>query len=435
MVFGASKMIKEKDMLQEILKGKKLLVLAGGPNLISLVKRAQYYGVYVIVTDYYDNEKSPAKKIADEAWDISWNDIDTLEKKCRENNIDGITTGYSESPVEACIELCNRLGLPCYCNKYQLDFTRDKILFKEVCRECGVPTVQEYPNIDAVDSFPVIVKPVDRAGSIGISIAHDYDELVIAYNYAMEMSYNKHVIIEKYITGTKIDLYYEIIDGNIELVSTDDVINAAQNGSTRVVQSCWLFPSKIHSLIKKETNEAFCRLINKLGITNGYIFFSGFEDHGSLMFFESGFRLCGGHIYEYLSEKGNKSNLDIFIFHALTGSTDGIQCPNKLNLNLKCVTINVYSKSGIINEIAGFDQIREMKDCKFALVSAQIGQICTDDKAILTKVGMFYFCNEDSIKLQQDVENAYKVLRVIGRDNEDLIYDKIDYSVISSWWN
>ena len=218
-------------------------------------------------------------------------------------------------------------------------------------------------------------------------------------------------------------------------ISSDDVINAAQNGSTRVVQSCWLFPSKIHSLIKKETNEAFCRLINKLGITNGYIFFSGFEDHGSLMFFESGFRLCGGHIYEYLSEKGNKSNLDIFIFHALTGSTDGIQCPNKLNLNLKCVTINVYSKSGIINEIAGFDQIREMKDCKFALVSAQIGQICTDDKAILTKVGMFYFCNEDSIKLQQDVENAYKVLRVIGRDNEDLIYDKIDYSVISSWWN
>ena len=68
----------------EDLKGKKLLVLAGGVNLITLVQRAKELGIYTIVTDYYDVENSPAKLVADEYWNISWDDIDALEAKCRE---------------------------------------------------------------------------------------------------------------------------------------------------------------------------------------------------------------------------------------------------------------------------------------------------------------------------------------------------------------
>ena len=64
------------------LKGMKLLVLGASPDEITLVKRAQEFGIYVIVTDYNTDRKlSPAKDIADEAWDISWSEIDDLEKK------------------------------------------------------------------------------------------------------------------------------------------------------------------------------------------------------------------------------------------------------------------------------------------------------------------------------------------------------------------
>ena len=80
-------------MIEAALRGKKLLILAGGPNLVTLVQRARELGVYTIVTDYYDDQTSPAKKYADEAWNVSWSDIDTLEKLCIENKIDGITYG------------------------------------------------------------------------------------------------------------------------------------------------------------------------------------------------------------------------------------------------------------------------------------------------------------------------------------------------------
>ncbi|MCI9098516.1 MAG: ATP-grasp domain-containing protein [Lachnospiraceae bacterium] len=419
----------------EALRGKKLLILVGGPNMISLVKRAQQFGIYTIVTDYYNTEISPAKKAADEYWDISWSDLDALEQKCRESQIDGITTGYSESPLEMCIKLCDRLGLPCYCTQEQLKFTSDKILFKEVCRKNGVPTVKEYMSVDEVDQFPVIVKPVDRAGSIGVSVANNREELQLAYNYALKMSYSKHVIIEKYITGTKIDVYYAIQEGIITLLTSDDVINAVDNGLKRVVQSSWIYPSRIHEQIVKEVDVPLRTMIKDLGIHNGYIFFSGFEDRGNLMFFEAGFRLCGGHIYNYLEKKGMVNSQDIFIFHALTGSAAGIPCEKELNYNIKCVDINIYAKSGVINSIEGIDEIASMDDCCFTLITGHTGQECTDDKAILDKIGMYYFCSEDTEKLQKDVEKAYSLLKVEDVYGNDMIYDRIDTSVIGNWWD
>ena len=421
-------------MIDKKLNGKKLLILAGGPQLVSLVKRAQELGVYTVVTDYYDHITSPAKDIADEAWDISWEDIDTLEKKCREEQIDGITTGYSESPVEYCIQLCERLGFPCYCTHYQLDFTRDKRLFKKVCRENGVPTVKEYNSIEDVDEYPVIVKPTDRAGSIGVGIANNKDELTRVYQYAMEQSYCKDVIIEKYITGTKIDVYYEIRNGKITFLSSDDVIMASNNGTERVVQSCWVLPSRNQIAIKKKTDIAIRRLLKSLKIQNGYIFISGFDNDGDFIFFETGFRLCGGHLYEYFKEKGQVNNLDIFIYHALCGSTENVQCSDKVNEKLKCVNINIYAKAGTIGAIEGIEEIQKMEDCRLTLVTGLVGQVCHDDKAILDKIAMYYFCNEDPKRLQEDVEKAYTLMKVTDTSGNDMIYDRIDSTLISTWW-
>ena len=314
-------------MSLEALRGKKLLILVGGINLITLVQRAKELGIYTIVTDYYDTDRSPAKLVADEYWDISWDDIDTLEKKCREEGVDGITTGYSESPVECCIKLCERLGLPCYCNDRQLALTRDKVLFKNECRKNGVPVVNEYASLDKVTSFPVIVKPVDRAGSIGVGVATNPEELKTAYDYAMEKSYCKNVIIEDFISdGSKFDVIYAICNGKPILLSDSDTINAKDNGFERVVQSGWLFPSRYEEAFLRKADKPIKRMIKDLDIKDGYIFFSGFarerENDVDFVFFETGFRLSGGHMYRYMIKREIVNILDLFIIHALTGSTE-----------------------------------------------------------------------------------------------------------------
>ena len=421
------------------LKGKKLLILAGGPNLISLVQRAKELGVYTIVTDYYDTETSPAKTIADEYWDISWNDIDQLEIKCLECGINGITTGYSETPVNACLELCERLNLPCYCTKEQLELTKDKNLFKEVCRENGVPVVREYSSIQEVKSYPIIIKPVDRAGSIGVSVATNYKELVKAYEYAMEKSYCKKVIIEDFISeGTKFDVTYAICGEAIQLLSDCDTINAKNNGFERVVQSGWLFPSKFHDYFMKKVDSAMRRMIKNLGIIDGYIFFSGFAiERGTdvdFVFFETGFRLSGGHMYNYINQKGIINVLDIFITHALMGNTELLSFEKDKKSDLKCVVVNYYAKDGIINETVGIDEIKSIPDCNFLLQLGKKGQECNSEHAILFKNTMIHFCNNSPELLAKDVEKANEVYSIIDTHGKDIVYDRIDGNIVRKWW-
>lgn len=419
------------------LKNKKILILGASVEEVSLVRRAQSFGIYTIVTDYYtDHAMSPAKDAADEAWDVSWSDLDTLERLCRENHVDGITAGYSEFRVENMIRLCERLDLPCYATMHQLDITRDKVKFKDECRKCGVPVVTEYASPAEVRQYPVIVKPVDRGGSIGISVANNAAELERAYAYAMEMSVCKQVIIEDFISdGTKFDSYYSIMDGEIQLLSTDDVINAEANGTERVVQSSWLFPSRYHAAYEERVDASLRRMIQDMGIQNGYIFFSGFyRPNGEFVFFETGFRLCGGHLYHYLERKGLVNNLDIFISHALTGNTQLVKRGPDTNPDLKCVTLNFYAKAGKIAKMSGISQIGQMEDCILTHINGRIGQECNEDRAILSKIAMFSFCSTDPRQLRADADEAYRLFATEGTHGEDMIYDRIHTSQIETWW-
>lgn len=421
--------------MSDSLKNKRLLVIGGTDNEVTLVERAQSLGVYVVVADYNtDWSKSPAKKVADEAWDISYTDLDALEAKCKENHIDGVIAGYSEIRVNYMILLCERLGLPSYCTLEQLDITRDKVKFKNECRKNGVPVVKEYDSVEAVDHYPVIVKPVDRAGSIGISIATNLEELKKAYDYAMEMSLTKEVIIEDFIDDAiKVDIYYEIIDGKVTLVSTDDVINAKNNGFDKVVQSAWLFPSKDEKLFIEKENDKLIQMIQNMGIQNGYIFFSGFlNQHQEFVFFECGFRLCGGHIYNYLELNGYPNNLDLFIYHALNVPYEKKHTP--LTDPYKCIAVNFYAKKGTISKIVGVEETLENTNCGFANIRGQIGDVCVDDQAILSKLAMFHFYSKDAEALRSQVEILNQNFDTLDENGNSMVYDYIDPSVLSTWW-
>lgn len=424
----------------ETVNGKKLLVLGAGANEISLVARARELGIYVIVTDNCLNHKiSSSKDLANEYWDISWSDIDALYKKSIETGINGVIAGYSEIRVENCIKLCKKLNLPCYINEEQLEITRDKIKFKEQCVKSGVPVIKEYDGPENVTSadFPVIVKPTDRAGSIGISIANNRKELVKAYEYAMNCSLKKRVIIEKFIQNAKkFDVYYSIVDGKIDLLSTDDVINAKNNGTDKVIQSGWVLPSvKMDLFQKSKENQALQQMLRDMKIQNGYIFFSGFAmEDDTFVFFESGFRLCGGYLFNYFPLIGKVNNLDLFLYHSLTGSAKKAADEIKPGKPLKNVTINFYLKKGIVSKIDGFEELSKLPTCTFTSMSTYLGCKCTEDNAILVKAGMAYFCAENVSDIVKDVKKAYDLVSILDENGNDLIYDRIDLDVIENWW-
>lgn len=417
-------------------KGKKLLILGATHGETTLVTRAQKLGVYVIVTDYNkDYSKSPAKLLADECWDISWSDIDALEIKCRQTGVDGITAGYSEFRVDSLIKLCKKLDKPCYITPSQLEITRDKQKFKTCCKENGVPIVRDYKSAEDADKFPVIVKPVDRAGSIGISIASNADELAKACAYAMDMSVEKKIVIEEFIENqTKIDLYYAVEKGEITLLTSCDTINAKNNGRDRVVQSAWLYPSNREGIILNKVDDALRRMIKSMDITYGCIFFSGFiNDTNDIVFFECGFRLEGGHQYNYVEQKGPYNYLDLHIAHALDEDTAHI-FHKPIDTSLHCVTLNLYAKKGILTRIENVEEVKKLPGCALVMTMAKEGDECHDNQAILNKVALLQFTGYSPVDLCNVVAQANKMFGAYDENGKDIIYDRIDPIKVKNHW-
>lgn len=408
------------------LKGKKLLIIAGSIHEYDLVRRAKELGVYTIVTDYYDIETSPAKKIADEYWDISWEDLDALEAKCREEHVDGVTAGYSESTVDRCIKLCARLGCPCYCTQEQLDILKDKKLFKNECRKYGIPVVKEYAAKEEVNNYPVIIKPVDRGGSIGVGVANNQAELESAYAYAMEMSYTKQVIIEDFIDwGNKFDVYYAVTNGNIWFLSTSDTINAKGNGFDKVVQSGWILPSRYENPFLEKIDASVRKMIAGMGIQNGFLFFSGFSDGDRFVFFETGFRLSGGHMYRFFEANGMPDIQDIFIQHALVGNSDGINLKDS-KIKKRALIMNFYAKGGKLTTLEGIDKIQSIPECGYAIPMCRPGTVCRQDKAILTKLGMVHLYSEDIEKIIESMERVNLLFSAQDDEGNDMVYDRMN---------
>ena len=84
----------------------------------------------------------------------------------------------------------------------------DKDLFKAVLRDRGIPvalnvTLREGDRIEHPFPYPVFVKPARLGSSVGISKAHDEDELVSAV--ALARRHDDKVLIEEFVPGTEVE--------------------------------------------------------------------------------------------------------------------------------------------------------------------------------------------------------------------------------------
>ncbi|WP_036909602.1 acetyl-CoA carboxylase biotin carboxylase subunit family protein [Prevotella sp. FD3004] len=343
---------------------KKLLILGATHGEVNVVKFAQSKGYYVIVTDNHENWiVSPAKAVADEAWNISWSDIDALTQKCLKERVDGVLSGFSEFRVENMIKLCNELNLPCYINMEQLEITRDKDKFKKLCRKYSVPVVNEYSPESKDLVYPVIIKPTDRAGSIGINVAYNQEEYLKYLDLAYSLSPSKNVIVEDYIDdGIKFDCSYVIYDNQAYLVETCDTIMLSKEKGNETLQKAWTFPSK-HELEYIEKVDGNVRnMLNNMGMRYGVANISFFYRNGGFYVFETGFRLGGGHSYDYQRATGGIDYLELLVDYALNEPLKTIHpIPAERDV---AVTYNIYVKcknDDIIRKVCGVDAITKIE--------------------------------------------------------------------------
>lgn len=409
--------------------GKKLLILGGYQTEIEIINEAKRLGVYTIVTDNHTNwSEAPAKLVADEAWDISWSDIDKLFEKCKETNVDGCIAGFSEKRVFYAQRLSNRLGTPFYGDGAKLGSLFDKNKFKDACISCGVTVPKEYRYDDKID-YPVIVKPTDNGGSRGITICYSKSELEEAYEKAKSFSDARKAIIEEYICADEVMLYFTVCDGNVELSAMCDRYMERFFDKITQLPVAYYYPSKHLKYVNKEIKDKFKKLIDYFSIKNGLIAFQSFVRDGDIIPFDPTYRLDGTMSYHIVEEVNGNNILSQLINYSLTGTMQikhGIQenpIFNKIGFQ-----IPILLKKGIISQISGMDKLLQNDNILHIFQMYKTGDEMYHEADFSQIFCRIFICVENKSQVNEIVNFIYSNLCIFNENGEDMIIGRFDCS-------
>lgn len=415
--------------MYEALKGKKLLILGAYSTEIEIINAAKELGVYTITTDNHENwDDAPAKKESDEAWNISWSDINSLRTKCLEEKIDGIMAGFSERRVYYAELLSEEINKPFYTNGANLDVILNKLKFKQACVDAGITVPKLYKIEDNIE-FPVIVKPSDNGGSRGITICYNQEELIDGYNKAMDNSDEKKVVIEEYIKADDVMIFFNVHDGKAELSAMCDRIMCRFDEKITQLPVGYMYPSKYLSIFKDYNLNNFAKLINDLNIKNGLIAFQSFVRGKDVIPFDPTYRLDGTTSYHITEKCTGMNSLKMLINYSLTGSMGSYNLISKNenpNFQKCCFQLPILLKKGKIYKIEGLESIQKIKDVIFIRQSHFIGDELFQIADFSQMLCRIHIVSENLIELKKTINKILSIVKVYDRNGNDLVLYKFE---------
>ena len=255
---------------------KKLMLLGGLRYLLPVIEAAHRHGIHVITVDYLPG--NIAHKYSDEYHNVSIIDKEAVLALARELQIDGIMSFAVDPGVVAAAYTAEQMGLPFQCSYEAACILQDKSRFRQFLADNGfnVPNARGYNEADEalkdIDyyNWPVIVKPVDSAGSKGVTRVDDPADLPAAITHALDSSPSRHYIIEDFLekAGPSMGDECFVVDGKLLYNAFYDQFfdNEAMNP---YAPSGEFWPSAMSQEHEQEFKRDLQRLFDLLHITTG----------------------------------------------------------------------------------------------------------------------------------------------------------------------
>lgn len=262
---------------------KKLLLLGGIRYLLPVIEAAHKMGVYVITADYLPG--NIAHKHSDEYVNVSILDHDAVLKVAREKQIDGVLSFGVDPGVVTAAYVAEKMGLP-FPPLASVEILQNKDKFRDFLAANGFncPIQKGYSSKEGALAdfalsvkrgelsasqhsarFPVIVKPVDSAGSKGCTRVDRFEELEPAIEGAIAESHSGRFIIEKFLEKVGSSSDTDSFSVNDELVFCSfncQHFDAASANPFTPAAFSW--PSDMPAAARKELRGEIQRLIKLL---------------------------------------------------------------------------------------------------------------------------------------------------------------------------
>lgn len=281
----------------------KLAVIGASYLQLPLVMKAKEMGLEVHCFAWA--EGAVCKELADFFYPISIIDKEDILKVCQEVGIDGICTIASDVAAPTVAYVANKMNL--VGNGYEVAVrANNKYLMREAFMKAGVPcpkymmvTPDTFESEAIKDDFkklhyPIIVKPTDRSGSLGVTKVEGPADLYSAIELAMEKSFMHQAMVEEFIEGREISVEFISYNGiHFPLQITDKVTT----GAPHFVELEHHQPSTLSEEMFATIYDITKNALNALGLTNGASHAEyKITDDGRIAVMEIGGRMGGDFI-------------------------------------------------------------------------------------------------------------------------------------------
>lgn len=255
---------------------KKLMLLGGLRYLLPIIEAAHRMGHYVITVDYLPD--NIAHKYSDEYHNVSILDKEAVLKLAQELQIDGIMSFAVDPGVVTASYVAEKMGLPFQGSYKNVKILQNKALFRQFLADNGfnVPNAKGYNCIEAALSdieyfnWPVIVKPVDSAGSKGVTKVDNPNNIEKAIRLALNESHSGNFIIEDFLEkdGCSSDTDSFTIDGKLVFCSFS-AQRFDPNAVNPYTPSAYSWPSTMPVTAQEELTSELQRLMTLLEMRTG----------------------------------------------------------------------------------------------------------------------------------------------------------------------
>ena len=254
---------------------KKLAVIGASYLQLPLVKKAKEMGLEVHCFAWA--EGAVCKDLADYFYPISIVEKEEILKVCQEVGIDGICTIASDVAAPTVAYVANKMNL--VGNDYEAAVkANNKYQMREAFMKAGVPcpkymmvtpeTLHSSEVIDGLREFqyPMITKPSDRSGSLGVTKIVMPSQFYPAVELAMAKSFKHQAMVEEFIEGREISVEFISYNGvHYPLQITDKITTEAPHFVELEHHQPSTLSEKMFTIIYDITKNA----LNALGLTNG----------------------------------------------------------------------------------------------------------------------------------------------------------------------
>ena len=415
---------------------KKLIILGGNPETAILVNIAMSLGIYTIVIDM--GKDSPAKRNANESYELDVFEVDKVVQIAKDNNVDGVLVGVADILVKPYKDICDKLNLPCYATEKAVEAFCSKDGFKKYCIKHNI---QDIPGIyisdvDDIDNqqeltFPVMIKPVDNGGGVGMKICRDKNDYRDAVKTALKFSKKGVVLVERYMDCDDMAAYYTFKDGVAHLSAISDRFTTKKQGDSSPVCIGAVFPSKYTDLFVKNIHPQLCELFEDIEVKSGILNIQFFVEDNQFYAYDPGFRLQGEAPHIPIAHINEFDHREMLINFALTGvfGADDFALKNDYKFKgKKACTIWVLLKAGKIDVVEGLDEIKSDENVIFVLDRFKTGdmvhtEMLGTEKQVFARI---YLVSDTIIGINEKISEFRTLLKIADSNGQDMILEWLE---------